>query len=425
MIAARAPGRGGAPRHQPTFTMQEFYKKSLLVLIALLAVDALIAVLFIFLSQPTYTLSPVLRDGVRWEAATSVDGDMGGTSTIRLRESGPDKLAFDYKLTKAAQYPFAGAKFVARDAKGNLATVDLSKYDTITFLARCNPTDPMVFGLTIFDDKISRPGEFLTYRSPVTFFSCNEQGVPVSLDMRRMTIPGWWFYRMKLDLASQGYKLDKVTVLAFGSSSQTPFNIDSRVEISNIRLRGHDYRYIAALAVILLAGWILFGAWFFRTHARTLAASVNYRLKKDLPLVAYRQLTVAPYRDEEKASVLKFIATNYTNPELDLESVVAGTGANRNKVNEVLKTELGMTFTSYLNKLRLTEAARLLTEKSAATVAEIAYSVGYANVSYFNRLFKEEYGCTPKTFRTLAPRQAPPGEPAPAESPPSKKVGNG
>jgi AraC-like DNA-binding protein len=83
--------------------------------------------------------------------------------------------------------------------------------------------------------------------------------------------------------------------------------------------------------------------------------------------------------------------------------VASETGANRNKVNEVLKAELGMTFTSYLNKLRLTEAARLLAEKDGAAVAEIAYAVGYANVSYFNKLFKEEYGCTPKAFRSLAP----------------------
>ena len=64
-----------------------------------------------------------------------------------------------------------------------------------------------------------------------------------------------------------------------------------------------------------------------------------------------------------------------------------------------------MTFTAYLNKLRLTEASRLLTEKSSAAVSEIAYSVGYANVPYFNRLFKEEFGCTPKSFRMLAVQQ--------------------
>ena len=97
---------------------------------------------------------------------------------------------------------------------------------------------------------------------------------------------------------------------------------------------------------------------------------------------------------------MQFIATRYADAELDLERVVEETGINRNKINDVLKTELGFTFSGYLNKLRLTEAARLLAEKDTATVAEIAYSVGYGNVSYFNKLFKEEYGCTPKAFRS-------------------------
>ncbi|HTF85023.1 MAG TPA: helix-turn-helix domain-containing protein, partial [Cellvibrio sp.] len=68
----------------------------------------------------------------------------------------------------------------------------------------------------------------------------------------------------------------------------------------------------------------------------------------------------------------------------------------------------GFTFTGYLNKLRLTEAARLLKEGEDANVAEIAYSVGYKNVSYFNKLFKEEYGCPPKAFKTLCEKTATP-----------------
>ena len=117
-----------------------------------------------------------------------------------------------------------------------------------------------------------------------------------------------------------------------------------------------------------------------------------------------------PFEDKEKAAILRFIATNYANSGLDLDGVAAGTGANRNKINEVLKTELGMTLTGYLKKLRLTEAARLLTDKAGATVAEIAYSVGYANSSYFNKLFKEEYGCAPRQFRNLATRPETPAE---------------
>jgi len=399
--------------------MHEFYKKSLLALIVLLLVDALLAAFCIYRSQPTYTLSPELRDGVRWVAEPINDANQGGTSMAQLRTSGPDALVYDFRLTKVAPFPFVGVRINVLDAHGKPATVNLSNYDTVTFVARCTPADPLMVSLSSFDDKISKLGDYLTYRSPGTFFSCNEHGVPVALDLRRMTIPQWWYGVLKVDVTSQGYSLDKVGTMTFGTSSQSPYNIDSHVEISNMVLHGHDRRYIAALVIIVLAGLILFTIWFFRMHARTLAASLNAQMKKDLPLVAYRQLTAEPYRDQEKANVLKFIATNYTNPELDLESVVAGTGANRNKVNDLLKSELGMTFTGYLNKLRLTEAARLLTEKGAATVAEVAYSVGYANVSYFNKLFKEEYGCTPKAFRTLAPQQTPPAEAASADAPPS------
>jgi AraC-like DNA-binding protein len=403
--------------------MQEFYKKSLLILIAVLLVDGLLAALFVLLSQPTYTLSTNAHSGIHWERDTMTDAVMKGTSTIRLQDAPPDAVAFDYKLTRVGPFPFAGAHLVAKDAQGKPALVDLRRYDTITFVARCKPAFPMLLGVTTFDEKISTLGNFITYRSPETFFSCNEHGVPVSLDLRRMTVPAWWLYMMHLNLSSQDYYLDKVAQVSFGSTSQAAFDVDVHVEISNIVLRGHDYRYLVALAIIVAGSLIVFAMWFFRTHARTLR--LNSKLKKDLPLVAYRQLTLAPYPDEEKASVLKFIATNYTNTELDLEGVVAGTGANRNKVNEVLKTELGMTFTGYVNKLRLTEAARLLTEKSAATVAEIAYSVGYANVSYFNKLFKEEYGCTPKAFRTLAAQQSIPAEPDADTTPPPGMVGTG
>jgi len=269
----------------------------------------------------------------------------------------------------------------------------------------------MVFVASLHDENVSQSGNYLTYPPAQTYFSCNEQGVPVSLDLKRLTIPEWWFGTVHRDLSRQDYALDRVARFAFGATSQSPRGVPAHVEISWITLRGRDYRYLAWLAGLIAAGWAAFGAWFFRGHARAMVANVDTQLKKDLPLVAYRQLTLEPYRDKEKAAVLKFIATNYTNPELDLEGVVAATGTNRTKVNDVLKSELGMTFTSYLNKLRLTEAARLLTEKSGTTVAETAYSVGYANVSYFNKLFKEEYGCTPKAFRALAEQQEPPADP--------------
>jgi AraC-like DNA-binding protein len=396
--------------------MQEFFKKALFAFVLIVLADALLAIVLVdrsYLSQP---LLPA-RDGgdertVRWRHAFTVTPWDPGV--LRIDDAAPDLLRFDLNLPAAGPDLNVSADLVARDGKGRPAQADLSKYSTISFVAKCAPANSIVFIASLFDERVSQPGNYLSYPPATTYFSCDERGVPVTIDLTRLTIPSWWFETQHHDLARQDYRLDHVERFVFGATSQSPHGAPSHVEISWITLRGRDYRYLAWLAGLVAAGWIGFGVWFFRGHARAMVASVDTQLKKDMPLVAYRQLTLEPYRDKEKASVLKFIAANFMNPELDLEGVVAATGTNRTKVNEVLKSELGMTFTSYLNKLRLTEAARLLTENAGTTVAEIAYAVGYANVSYFNKLFKEEYGCTPKAFRTLADQ---PGQPAPPPDP--------
>jgi len=389
--------------------MQEFYKKALLAFIAIVLADALLAVVLVDRSYLSLSILPAneraAAGAIRWRYGytTAPWGEDAGV--VRVDEATRDRLRFDLKLPSTGPNPNVSADLLAVDSDGKPALVDMSAYSSMTFVAQCAPANSLVFIISIFDEHISKPGNFLTYPPALTYFSCNEAGVPVSLDLTRLTIPEWWFETLHRDLSRQDFKLDRVARLVFGATSQSPRGVPSHVEIGKITLRGRDYRYLAWLAAIVAAGWIAFGIWCFRAHARATIASLGAKLKKDLPLVAYRQLTLEPYKDKEKASVLRFIATNFTNPELDLEGVVAATGTNRTKVNDVLKSELGMTFTSYLNKLRLTEAARLLTENGDTTIAEIAYSVGYANISYFNKLFKEEYDCTPKAFRTLATQQ--------------------
>ena len=382
--------------------MQEFYKKALLALILLLIVDALLAVFFVYRTFPTQTLSLAPKVDVSgWHSGTFTDG----VSSVRLRDTSPDRLGIDFKLKDVSAYRFAAVDLKLRDGKGREVHEDWSKFRTISFVAKCSLATSMMFEVSTFDEKFSELGKFETYLPPRTYFSCNEQGMSVTLDLDRLLIPEWWFPSMKQDLARQGYKLDKVGKIMFGTSAATPHNVDAYIDISELTLRGRDYRYLAALVVMILVGWVAFGVWFFLAHSHALLASVNSKVKINLPLVAYRQLTVEPYKDKEKATVLRYIANSYTDPKLDLETVVEGTGATRYKISEVLKSELGMTFTSYLNKLRLTEASRLLIENNSAAVSEIAYLVGYANVPYFNKLFKEEFGCSPKSFRTLAAQQ--------------------
>lgn len=53
-----------------------------------------------------------------------------------------------------------------------------------------------------------------------------------------------------------------------------------------------------------------------------------------------------------------------------------------------------------MNQYRLREARKLLLT-TARTVTDIAGSVGFDNVSYFDRIFKREYGLTSKEQKKL------------------------
>ena len=288
------------------------------------------------------------------------------------------------------------------DGHGKQVWHDLTRYATTSFIVKCVPANTLTLTIPTFDPTTSRRDDMLSYRIMSAFFKCNEKPSRVVIDLTRMETQQWWFDMFKTDLSSHHYRLDQVPKFAFGSTLQSPMNTHSEVEIRELQLNGRDYRYPIVTAIILVIGWSIFGVWFFRAHTRALVAHLNSRMQRDLPLIAYQQLSMEPHRDKEKAAILRHMAMHYTNPDIDVESVAREVGVTRGKINDVLKNEFGFTFSGYLNKLRLTEAARLLAEKDSATVAEIAYSVGYSNVSYFNKLFKEEYGSTPKAFRVVA-----------------------
>ena len=67
----------------------------------------------------------------------------------------------------------------------------------------------------------------------------------------------------------------------------------------------------------------------------------------------------------------------------------------------MLKKQTGMTFISYVQDVRLSEAKqRLLT--TDASIEDIAEAVGYENKGYFYKIFTKKYGITPAKMRNQA-----------------------
>ncbi len=102
------------------------------------------------------------------------------------------------------------------------------------------------------------------------------------------------------------------------------------------------------------------------------------------------------YNDKTK-HILDYLADNYLN-SIGIAEVAELIGLSHSGLCNFFKAQTGVTFSNYLNKLRISKACELLLT-TRKNVAEIAFEVGYENLAYFNRRFKEIKNCTPKVFR--------------------------
>ena len=94
-------------------------------------------------------------------------------------------------------------------------------------------------------------------------------------------------------------------------------------------------------------------------------------------------------------------AISYINNNL-LESVDGDTLADicrlsKAQMYRLFKQETGMTPTEYRNKVRVEKACQLLST-GEYYVYEVATELGFENISYFNRVFKEYMGVSPKDY---------------------------
>ena len=64
----------------------------------------------------------------------------------------------------------------------------------------------------------------------------------------------------------------------------------------------------------------------------------------------------------------------------------------------VFKKEHGVTLRDYIKKARLARAQYLL-EESDRSIQDVAFEVGYEEISLFNRIFKTGIGLTPSDYR--------------------------
>lgn len=96
---------------------------------------------------------------------------------------------------------------------------------------------------------------------------------------------------------------------------------------------------------------------------------------------------------------LKHYIDTRLNEDISLEILSEQGGLSTQYVSKLFKDVLQISFSDYITNARLERSCALLTEQPHLTVTDISALVGYRNVQYFCKKFKQKYSITPNQYR--------------------------
>ena len=117
------------------------------------------------------------------------------------------------------------------------------------------------------------------------------------------------------------------------------------------------------------------------------------------PLISESYVINNSKKERERIEIIyNYINTHFHRP-LRLEEVAEQIPMNPESFCRFFKRTMGVGFSTFCNQIRIAESCRLLDDDISIT--QIALQSGFANVSNFNRRFKEMKGMAPRDYRTL------------------------
>ena len=93
------------------------------------------------------------------------------------------------------------------------------------------------------------------------------------------------------------------------------------------------------------------------------------------------------------------ILENLTNPDFTVISLCDLCGYGQKKLNEILKSKIGLSIVNTILEIRLLKAYDLIIKNRYETLKEVVYAVGINSRPYFNKKFELRFGIKPGDLR--------------------------
>lgn len=340
------------------------------------------AVAYLVSYKPNFVVWPSkIHKGFYSDSITQDKGNSG----IRQLPAGENVLQFEYILGDKYAFPYVGATFeLQTDSVQRISNLSGYDYVVIELDAQLSKRIPIVINQDVQGHSKASVGG--SYR-PLIKELVYEQGKrDYQIALADLQTPSWWFTMNKLTEKEVGKPdFSRSHSVQVHNCQVLPKNVVERFTIYRIAFYKDMHPFwIATVSLTLLYYFVLLAYLRF-----------GRSIKRIFPR---KELVVGNLADEEKQKILSYIAEHYSNPELSLEMMQKDLGMAEGKISNAIKEAVDMNFKRYLNTIRLEEAKRLL-KTTDRQVMDIAYKVGYGNVTHFNRVFREVEDCSPNEYR--------------------------
>ena len=184
---------------------------------------------------------------------------------------------------------------------------------------------------------------------------------------------------------------------------------------------------ICVVVIIILS--LAAVAWFIvrlSLERKSRQMEIDYRRTREEEVFMEKMNTVSqivglPKKDQDFLSEFdRVVRENLSNTQLSNEIIAEKMAVSPSTLVRRIRKLLDTSPNNYVRNLRLAVAAEMLRNPQGNNISEICYAVGFSNVSYFAKCFKEMYGKTPTVYADESLRQPPPGK----QTPPPEVVGN-
>ncbi|MBP3657517.1 MAG: helix-turn-helix domain-containing protein [Clostridia bacterium] len=101
--------------------------------------------------------------------------------------------------------------------------------------------------------------------------------------------------------------------------------------------------------------------------------------------------------DEKMKAMMRFIHSHYQE-SISVEDIAREAHISKRVCFRLFQENLHMTPLEYMTSYRLRKACQRLVDTNES-ITQIAYNCGLGSSSYFGKVFRERYGCTPAAYR--------------------------